>query len=555
MADWVVSQTNQEFLLYFSRALGVSTITAQILVNRGIREPAQARSFLGPTADDLHEPFLLSHMDRAVDRIRTAVQAGERIAVYGDYDVDGLTATAVMVETLRALDAEPLWYVPDRIREGYGLRKTGIEKLARKGVDLIITVDCGTTAVDEARMIQELGIDLIITDHHVPSDPLPSALALINPRRDGSYPNGNLAGVGVAWKLATALLGDERAESMIDLAALGTVSDVVPLVGEHRFIVRRGLERIEAGLRPGLRALRRAARTEKRTVGSSELAFILGPRLNAAGRLGDPLPVVDLLTTGSDEQADVLASFLDRNNQLRQKIEQGVLGDAQAQADRQSGDGPVVLSQKGWHLGVVGIVAAKLCERLGRPVFLLSEDGDIARGSGRAGEGIHLVKLLDHCEDVLTAYGGHAQAAGVTLRTDKIDAFRDRLQSAYAAAVVTGPQKEVVRLEAALEFRDIHMGLLRELAALEPFGCGNAEPIFGARQVDVLSRNVVGKNHLRVRLRQGKTVLEGIAFSKADLWQWLREGDRIDIAFTPMEDTWNGRRTVKLRLEDIRETV
>jgi len=551
--EWVVSRTNPEFLEYLSRALRVSRFTAQMLVNRGMSDPAAAARFLNPSPGDLHDPLLLSDMEQAVHRIRRALQRGERIAVYGDYDVDGLTATAVLVETLRLLGAEPLWFIPDRLKHGYGLTREGIDRMSNAGAAVAVTVDCAITAVAEAELAARRGLDLVITDHHHPGVELPPAVAVVNPRRPGdTYPFRELAGVGVAWKLASVLLGPDRADNLLDLVALGTVADVVPLVDEHRWIVRRGIERIEAGLRPGLRALRKAAGAERRSIGASDLAFIFGPRINAAGRLGDAMPVVDLLTTGNEEKAGVLAAFLNRNNQIRQGIEQQVLESAMVRLGEGRAEGPLILSDEGWHPGVLGIVAARLSERIEEPVFLFAEKDGMARGSGRGPDGVHLVDVLERCADLLREFGGHAQAAGVSLEASALPLFRERFGNVYREMRAGLASKPLLRLESAVDFRQLTPGFLRDLSGLEPYGCGNEEPLFGTRGVEVLGVDTTRNNHLRLRMRQNGVALEGIAFSKGSEWRGIREGDRFDVAHTPTEDRWNGRSAVKLRVRGMR---
>ncbi|MBI5143240.1 MAG: single-stranded-DNA-specific exonuclease RecJ [Nitrospirae bacterium] len=549
---WVVSRTNREYLQYLSAGAGISPALAQILVNRKISTPEDATRFLKGSTDNLRDPFLLPDMDRAVARIRKAAENGEMVLIHGDYDVDGLTSTAIMMEALRMIGANARFIIPNRLTDGYGLSESSVRKAASLGARLIITVDCGISAVDEVRLAASLGMDVVITDHHSQTGELPAAVAVVNPHRAGSgYPFKDLAGAGVAWKVAEALAGRDRAMGLIDLAAMGTVADVVPLVDENRIIVKTGLLAINAAPRPGVRALLQVAGAAGKPVTGTTIGFALGPRINAAGRLGDAAPVVDLLTTGREDQALAIAGFLHENNRQRQEIEAELLKSARAMIDP-ADTGVTVACAEGWHHGVLGIAAARLADEFSRPVILLSVENGLAKGSGRSIPPFDLTGALTRCADMLEGFGGHHQAAGVRIQTARINEFRARMSEILAATLDGKPYLPSLRIDAAVSLSEVSYALAREIAMLEPFGCGNPEPVLGCKGVEPQEFRIVGKNHLKMRLRQGLSTLDSIGFDMGGDAGTLQGAGLIDAAFTPQLNEWNGRVSVQLNLKGVR---
>lgn len=549
---WVVSRTNREYLQYLAAGAGISPALAQILVNRKISTPEDATRFLKGSTGDLRDPFLLADMDRAVSRIRKAAESGEVVVIHGDYDVDGLTSTAIMMETLRMIGVNARFIIPNRLTDGYGLSESSVRRAASLGARLIVTVDCGISAVEEVRLANSLGMDVVITDHHSQTGELPDAVAVVNPHRVGSdYPFRDLAGAGVAWKVAEALVGRERAMQWIDLAAMGTVADVVPLVDENRIIVKAGLLAMNAAPRPGVRALLQVAGAAGKPVTGTTIGFALGPRMNAAGRLGDAAPVVDLLTTEREDQALAIAGFLHENNRQRQEIEAELLKSARAMIDPADA-GVAVACAEGWHHGVLGIAASRLADEFSRPVILLSVENGLAKGSGRSIPPFDLTGALLRCADMLVGFGGHHQAAGVRIETGRIDEFRTRMSEILAAELDGKPYIPSLRIDAAVSLSDVSYALAREIAMLEPFGCGNPEPVLGCKGVEPQEFRIVGKNHLKMRLRQGLSTLDSIGFDMGGDAGQLQSAGLIDAAFTPQLNEWNGRVSVQLNLKGVR---
>jgi single-stranded-DNA-specific exonuclease len=549
---WVVSRTNREYLQYLAAGAGISPALAQILINRKISTPEDAERFLKGSTDDLRDPFLLAGMDRAVARIRRAAESGEMVVIHGDYDVDGLTSTAIMMESLRTIGVNARFIIPNRLTDGYGLSESSVRRAASLGARLIVTVDCGISAVGEVGLANSLGMDVVITDHHSQTGELPDAVAVVNPHRTGSdYPFSDLAGAGVAWKVAEALAGRARAMEWIDLAAMGTVADVVPLLDENRVIVRAGLLAMNVAPRPGVRALLQVAGAADKPVTGTTIGFALGPRMNAAGRLGDAAPVVDLLRTEREDQALAIAGFLHENNRQRQEIEAELLKSARAMIDP-ADNGVAVAYAEGWHHGVLGIAAARLADEFSRPVILLSVENGLAKGSGRSIPPFDLTGALSRCADMLVGFGGHHQAAGVRIQTGRIDEFRARMSAILAAELDGKPYLPSLRIDAAVSLSEVSYALAREIAMLEPFGCGNPEPVLGCKGVEPQEFRIVGKNHLKMRLRQGLSTLDSIGFDMGGDAVRLQDAGLIDAAFTPQLNEWNGRVSVQLNLKGVR---
>ncbi len=541
---------------------GLPPLCAAVLCARGLDTPEKAAGFLAETPVLQRDPFLLRDMDRAVARIRRALTAGEIIAVYGDYDVDGITATCLLLEALQALGGQAVPYIPDRTHEGYGLNTGAIDALAQSGVRLIVTVDCGITASREVAYAKGLGVDVVVTDHHQCKGELPGAAAVVDPRRpDCPYPFKELAGVGVALKLALALVPPERREDVLhrygELAAIGTISDVMRLTDENRALVRLGLALLSHTRRPGLRALLREAGCEPgRLPTAVTVGYGLAPRINAAGRMEQVDVALNLLLTRSEEQGQAMAVELCELNRRRQAIELEIYEQCDSLLIRQPqlATPAIVLAGEGWHQGVVGIVASRLSEKYACPAFMISLDHGRGKGSCRSFGGFNLFAALERCAPLLEEYGGHELAAGFTIREENIPAFRAamaRLVSGYSNG-----QPMVTALDVDVEIDNCALLNCQEvdaLSLLEPFGAGNPKPVFLLRSACVLScADVGGGRHLKMKVRRDGVVLETIFFSANTAACGIAPGERLDLAFHLQVNEYRGNRTVQLQLCDLR---
>ncbi len=554
MQDSVVSEICSE--------LNVAPLVGRLLALRGYADVDKANQFLNGKLSDLPDPFALKGMLVAVDRLVRAIVSGERILVHGDYDVDGISATALLVEFLSAVGGEVGYHIPLRLKDGYGLSAEAIDKAASQGVNVIVSVDCGVTAVEEARIAADYDIDLIITDHHQPPDDLPQALAIINPHlHDCSFPDKALAGVGVAFFLAAGLrkalreqqyFTDHRPEPdlrhLLDLVALGTIADVVPLTGVNRLLTRVGLQVLNSGKRVGVRALQQVAGI--RDIDAGAVGFKLGPRLNAAGRIEDAALGVKLLLSGDKGESSDIAALLDGFNRERQNIEARTLRQAEkAVAELAEEKRSIVLADVEWHPGVIGIVASRLVERYYRPTFLLAIENGQAKGSGRSTRDIHLYQVLQKCEAHLKGFGGHAAAAGLSVDADSIEGFAACFEQEVAAL-----QPEMlcpfIEHDGEVLLEELSVKSLHELTFLSPFGMGNPAPNFAVRHVHIMGLKTVGERHLKFTARQDGYSLPCIAFGMAERQDEL-EGD-VDLLFVPELNHWNGRTEVQLRVRDFR---
>jgi single-stranded-DNA-specific exonuclease len=547
-----------------AEALGLHPLAARVLAGRGLAEPADAERFLAAALADLPDPRAMKGMGAAVERLVRAIEGGERIALYGDYDVDGVTSTALLAGFLRACGADVLTYVPHRLVEGYGLNVAAVEKLGGQGARLLVSLDCGITAAAEVRAAAALGIDTVVVDHHTVPVELPAAAAILNPHQPGCpYPSKDLAAVGVTFALAMALrralrergrFGPARPEpnlrDALDLVALGTIADVVPLVGANRILVRRGLEVLAGSRRPGVRALKRVAGVpEGAEVGAGQVGFRLAPRINAAGRLDDAGRGVRLLLEDDAGRAEALALELDRENQARQELERTILEEALRDADARVAAGArgLVLARDGWHAGVVGIVASRVVERFHRPAVLVALGEQEGKGSGRSIEGFHLHDALSACAGHLVRFGGHRHAAGVTVARGSLDAFRAAFEAHAAAHVRDEDLVPRCRIEGWLAEGEVSEQAALDLARLGPYGAGHPEPVFALRGAASRARTVgAGGAHLKLALGR----LDAIGFGMGDRLG-LCDGP-LEAAFTVGLDEWDGRRRVQLRLRDVR---
>jgi single-stranded-DNA-specific exonuclease len=548
---------------FFAALPDLHPVAAQVLYNRGLRSVEQVRGFLASDAAALYDPRLLLGIDRAIARLRRALHEGETIAVHGDFDVDGVTAAAVLTEGLRAAGGRVVTHIPRRTTTGYGLHAAGVERLAADGATVIVTGDTGTRATEAVARAAALGVDVIITDHHVPGAELPGALALVNPQQaQCPYPFKDLSGSGVAWKLVDALardgaLRDFPAESLLDLVALGTIVDVSPLVGENRALVQRGLRRLAEAPRPGLRALlaRAGAGQHRPAVDERTVAFALGPRLNAAGRMDDAALALELLLTADSLRAGELVRLLDEMNVERQQLTERVLVAARAQAERLAKEPVLVLRGEDWPPGVLGLVAARLADEYGRPAFVVEVGPAACRGSGRSVAGFDLVQVLTGCADLLVEYGGHALAAGFAVLPADLDALVERLVGAGAARLA-GPPAPVVA-DCDLEEGALDWALYRAVAPLRPFGAGNPAPLLVTRGVRVLEARPVGAGgaHLRARLRVGNQVVTAFGPDLGPRAGSFAAGGRVDVLYSLDVSIWDGYETLELRLADVRPAV
>lgn len=541
-----------------SQALSISSATASLLLNRGVTNVDQALAWMSPL--QAHDPFLIPDIEQAVDRLHQAMQRHERVCFYGDYDVDGMSATSVYLSFFRDRGAQVRAYVPHRLREGYGLNEGAVRALAQEGITLLVTSDCGTTSHREITLANQLGVDVIVTDHHQSDMEMVPALAVMNPHRsDARYPFHGLCSGGLAYKVVQAYeakygSGAVPLESLLDLVALATIADVVPLQDENRLFVREGLSQISRGARCGLRALKQVAGVT-RDCAVETIAFKLAPRLNAAGRLDEASKGVRLLTTESEREAQGLAEELDQLNSRRRELEATILDKALMQVESRVLPGGIVLYARGWHLGVVGIVAARIMERFHRPTIIIAvnEDG-IGKGSARTVPGFDLYQALAGCRDLLIAFGGHPSAAGVTIREERLPEFAERFAATAEAWMRSTQSVPMLHLDSELRLDEVTFQLIREIGALHPFGAGNPEPTFAVRGLNVLQARVVGEKHLKMTVRQGGSVpFDSIGFGMKSLEeQGLSVNTPIDVAFTPELNHWNGYDRIQLRIRDIR---
>ncbi len=534
---------------------GYAPLTAMVLAARGMDTPAKAHSYLDCSCL-MHDPFLMTDMAPAVGRVGLAMSRGEKIAVFGDYDVDGITATCLLTDFLRKNGADVVSYIPGRLEEGYGLNPIAIHQLKREGVQLIITVDCGITAVSEAQLCKELGIDLVITDHHECKDTLPEACAVVNPHRpDGGYPHLNLSGVGVAFKLAAALWGDQRAALMeyADMVCLGTVADVMLLQGENRVFVAQGLESLKHTRRPGIAALMTECGCDPKTITASSIGYMLAPRINAAGRIGRIEVAVELFLTDDPIRAIELAQTLCDLNRQRQSVESEIF--AQAVSMLPSGAPPeaIVLADEGWHQGVVGIVASRIAEEYCCPTFLICLDGEHGKASSRSYGGFNLFASLTALSDLLESYGGHELAAGFTIHRDQIANFRKAVCTLAKEYYDGGSPRTVLDVDCAITPDLLSVKGIDALSALEPCGSGCPKPVLVLENLVIDRVGLVGNGrHMRLRFKQGRHLLNAICFGSTPESASIAQGDVVDVAFQPQVNEFRGERTVQLNVLDIR---
>lgn len=558
-ARWLIPRIDSDRAGRLAASLGISPVAARVLAVRGYDDPDAARRFLNPSLDDLHDPYLMLGMSAAVERLRSAIDKRERILLYGDYDVDGTISVVILKKAIELAGGAAEHYIPNRLRDGYGVHPEVIETAAAAGTKLIVSVDTGIRAAEAVCRARSLGIDVIVTDHHLPDRNIPPALAVLNPNQPGcGYPEKNLCGAGVAFKLVQALLATlgwpeaklrRFTESFLKLVAIGTVADVVPLTGENRIIVKKGLEGLQSVRNPGLAALLSVAGFEPGEAPSAvQVAFRIAPRMNAAGRMADANDIVNLLLTDDPVHARELAERLHSLNRERQETENAIVREildeclAQPVTEAQAA---LVFCGRDWHRGVVGIVASRIVEKFHRPVFVLSEDPEegVAQGSGRSIPNFHLLEALESMPELFLRYGGHRQAAGLSLAADRVDEFRQRL-NAYAAARLTPEDfRPEIEIDSLLRLEEISERAVENVLAMAPFGCGNPAPVFAVLDAEVAAPPCVMKEkHLRLVLRQNNHSLVLKAWNFAGRLGELSQGARVDAALVFERDDYSASR-------------
>lgn len=561
---WVVApEPDPDLLQDISGKVGLDKIIVKILFNRQIDNVEAIRQFLHPSLSDLLDPFTMFGMEKAVGRILNALRDNEKIMVYGDYDVDGITAASLLYMVLNKLGAQVHYYLPNRLVEGYGLSVDGIKEAVAKGISLLISVDTGVTAVEEVKYARSLGIECILTDHHEPGEILPDPVALVNPKqKDCTYAGGELSGVGVAFKLAQALYqrlqqDQVELEEHLDLVALGTAADIVPLVGENRILTKFGIKQISRTNKPGLKSLTFVSGLMGKDIGTGQVVFILAPRINAIGRLGDAEMAIRLLTTKDERMAAEIARKLDSENQRRKNIDEKTLNEALEQI-RQTvdleNDRAIILASEGWHQGVIGIVASRLVEKFHLPTIMIAIDNGEGKGSARSIPGFHLCDALKECEDLLLRYGGHKYAAGLTINPTKITAFRDRMKEVSRRLLTDDDLVAKLYIDSEIELSQINDAFLDVLETFAPFGPQNMRPVFLTRNCEILGQPYcVGKNHLKMKVRKGDSVFDVIGFGFGD---WVRNlsgrGNLVDLVYVVEYNSWNDHTRIQLRLKDMK---
>jgi single-stranded-DNA-specific exonuclease len=561
-ARWLVGEADEAAAEALRAALGLHPMVARLLVLRGIGTPEAAVRFLQGGKDDLHDPFLLDGMEQAVERIRRALDAGEKIRIYGDYDADGVSSTSLMIRLMQQLGANYDYYIPHRVREGYGLNDAAADHAKESGVSLIVTVDTGISAVAQVAYIRELGMDIIVTDHHEPPETLPDAYAVINPKKPGCpYPFKHLAGVGVALKLAHALLG-RLPEELLEIAAIGTVADLMPLTGENRIIVKLGLERMRATGYPGIQALLDVAGIDRKEVTAAHVGFAIGPRINASGRLDAADAAVRLLTATDVEEAQRLAGELDALNKERQSIVEEMTKEAlqMATEQREQGRCAIVLAKEGWNVGVIGIVASRVTETFYRPTVVFGIDAatGMAKGSARSIAGFDLYQALTHCSEWLDHYGGHQGAAGMTLHREQLAPFAAKLDELARTWLKPEDFVPVAKAELACALGEVTVPLIEQLNKLAPFGIGNPTPRFLFTELRMEEQRLIGrdKQHLKLAVTQdgleAGAAVDAVGFGKGALLAAMSATARLDAIGELTINEWNGRRKPQLLLQDVR---
>ncbi len=558
---WQINQIENEKVEEISNKYKVNKLLAQILVNREITEEEAVRKFLKPMRNDFYNPYEMPDMEIAVKRILQAIEKKEKIIIYGDYDVDGITSVTVLKSFLEERGIEVDEYIPNRLEEGYGLNKKAVEEIVNKKYTLMITVDCGISAVEEVKYANELGIETIITDHHEPGNELPQALAVVDAKRkDNKYPFRNLAGVGVVFKLIQAIgqkLGLEEKEYLkyLDIVCVGTISDIVPLVDENRVIVKLGLKLVEQTKNLGLRAILQASGYNK--IDSNTISFGVAPRINACGRMGHQEEALKLFLSKEIQEVNELTQKLNDYNKLRQETEKNIYSDAlkQIEENNLTEKDTIVLMGKNWHHGVIGIVSSKITELYFKPSILLCEENDIGKGSGRSIPGFDLYEALTECSDLIEKFGGHSMAVGINIQKDKFELFKEKLET-------IAKQKEIeqivpiLKIDAQINLDELDREMVESLSELEPYGEENKMPLFAFKNLRIDSIRALSEGkHLKLTLKDNKNIVNAIGFNLGELVNYYKIGDKIDVVGNLEINTFNGESNVQINIKDIMKSL
>jgi len=549
-----------------SKELNVSPILARLLINRGTKEALSARRFLKADLKDLRDPYIFQDMEKAVDKILKVINNNERILIYGDYDVDGLTSVALLFSILKEFTTNLYYYIPNRFQEGYGLNEEAIDIAFKNNFKLIITVDCGISSICEIEKANNYGIDVIVIDHHQPQKDIPSAIAIINPKCDTNYPFKELAGVGVSFKVAQALylkLGKNQddLQNLLDYVALGSIADSVPFIDENRILIKHGIKMLNQTKKEGLKALIMGSGVNYGNLGTKEVNFSLAPRINAAGRLGDSKLALELLLTDSESKAEYLSQKLNEINKCRKEIGDNILKEARKLASvqvKEEDNKVLVLASENWNQGVIGIIASRLADEFNRPAIVISKKDEIAKGSGRSIDGFHLYNVLELCQDILINFGGHKLAAGITIKSNKIPEFKSRINEISQNFIKEDDLSSELKIDARISLGNINFGLVKDINILEPFGIGNPQPVFCSYKNTISNWKLVGEKgqHLKLRIKEENRTLEGIGFKLSRLGnQIFSENKVVDLAFNIELNKWNGMENVQLNIKDIKTII
>jgi len=561
--EWHISKEDKKLQSELSKGLNISPILAQLLINRETKEVPSARKFLKADLKDLRDPYIFQDMEKAVEKILRAINNNERILIYGDYDVDGLTSVALLFTILRKFTTNLYYYIPNRFQEGYGLNEEAIDILFKNNIKLIITVDCGINSISEIEKANNYSINVIVTDHHQPQKSLPSALAIINPKCDTNYPFKELAGVGVSFKVAQALYSKLKKNqddlwSLLDYVALGSIADSVPFIDENRILIKYGLRALNQTNKEGLKALIMESGVNYGNLGTKEVNFALAPRINAAGRLGDPKLALELLLTDSEYKAKYLSQKLSEINKRRREIGDNILKEARKFASiqvKEEDNKVLVLESENWNQGVIGIIASRLVDEFNRPAIIISKKNGIAKGSGRSIKGFHLYNVLESCQDILINFGGHELAAGITMESNKIPEFKLRINEISQNFIKEDDLSPELKIDTQISLSDINFGLIKDISVLEPFGIGNPQPVFCSYKNIISDWRLVGgkREHLKIKIKGENRTLEGIGFKLSKIGkQIFSENKVVDLAFNIELNKWNGTENLQLNIKDIK---
>ncbi len=561
--NWVHKEFDKNRVIEMSKEFHISPLTSIILYNRGIRESADIAEFLNCNLENLHDPYLLKDMDKAISRIRQAKENNEKITIYGDYDVDGITSIAILYGHLKEMGFEVDYYVPDRIQEGYGVNRDALDKIKESGTKVVITVDTGITAVEETEYAKKIGMDIIITDHHECKEQIPEAFAAIDPKRkDCKYPFKNLAGVGVAFKFIQAMdpetTVEELMEKYADLVCLGTVADISPLIDENRIMVTEGLKRFKETKNVGLKALLDVSLTNDKAITTSTIGYIIAPRINASGRLGCASRSVEMFLTDDVDKAHELAEGLCEENTIRQQTEQKMFAETLEYIKNNpqiKDDRVLVIPHENWHHGIVGIVSSKITEKFYKPSILFAIDGDEAKGSGRSISGYNLFESLENCSDLLEKFGGHELAAGLSIKTENIEKFRVAINENAVFKLDEKGFVPTISIDAVIKPNYITLETVDEINKLQPFGVDNPSPIFAVKNIKIHKISTMSENkHLRMTLLKDGKFLDAVGFGMGEYYDVLNRGDFINVAFGLDINDYKGYKNVQLVLKDIKTT-